>query len=127
MIQLIYYFQKLSNEGIDRETIRLELEAQEYDEKNELIKLFQNDKKLLQLESQKRKQRLIMRGFRIDSIIKAQKEIVDMKKNSITSIETISKNIASKIIENISGEKLNDSSVKAAVEELSKKNMGKYL
>ena len=50
-----------------------------------------------------------------------------MKKNSITSIETISKNIASKIIENISGEKLNDSSVKAAVEELSKKNMGKYL
>ena len=32
-----------------------------------------------------------------------------------------------KIIENISGEKLNESSIKAAVEDISKKNMGKYL
>ena len=58
---------------------------------------------------------------------KAQKEIAEMKKNSITSIETISKDIVSKIIENISGEKLNESSIKAAVEEFSKKNMGRYL
>ena len=50
-----------------------------------------------------------------------------MKKNSISSIQNISKNIASDIIENISGDKLNESSIKAAVEEISKKNINNYL
>ena len=62
-----------------------------------------------------------------NEIIKAQKEIIEMKKNSITSIEIISKNIVSKIIENISGEKLNESSIKAVVEDISKKNIDRYL
>ena len=48
-------------------------------------------------------------------------------KNSISDIHNISKEIASNIIENISGDKLNESSIKAAVEEISKKNVGKYL
>ena len=60
-------------------------------------------------------------------IIKAQKEISDIKKNSISDIQKISENIASNIIEKISGEKLNESSIKAAVEDISKKNLGKYL
>ena len=36
-------------------------------------------------------------------------------------------NIASNIIENISGDKLNESSVKATVEDITKKNINKYL
>jgi len=60
-------------------------------------------------------------------ISKAQKEISDLKKNSISDIQKISENIASDIIEKISGDKLNESSIKATVEDLSKKNMGKYL
>ena len=36
-------------------------------------------------------------------------------------------NIASNIIETISGDKLNENSIKAAVEDISKKNLGKYL
>ena len=60
-------------------------------------------------------------------IIKAQKEISDIKKNSISDIQKISGNIASNIIEKISGEKLNESSIKAVVEDISKKNLGKYL
>ena len=60
-------------------------------------------------------------------IIKAQKEIIDTKKNSISDIQKISENIASNIIEKISGEKLNESSIKAVVENISKKNLGKYL
>ena len=59
-------------------------------------------------------------------ISKAQKEISDLKKNSISDIQKISENIASDIIEKISGDKLNESSIKATVEDLSKKNMGKY-
>ena len=60
-------------------------------------------------------------------ILKAQKEISELKKNSISSIQNISENITANIIENISGDKLNESSVKSAVEEISKKNLSKYL
>ena len=61
------------------------------------------------------------------TISKAQKEIHELKKNSLNDIQTISENIASNIIENISGDKLNESSVKAAVGDVSKKSIGKYL
>ena len=60
-------------------------------------------------------------------ILKAQKQIIDQKKNSIISIQNISKEIASNIIENISGDKLNESSIKATVDEVTKKNIGKHL
>ncbi len=60
-------------------------------------------------------------------IFRAQKEITELKKNSISSIQKISESIASNIIENISGDKLNESSVKAAVEDITKKNIGKFI
>ena len=62
-----------------------------------------------------------------NEISKAQKEILEMKKNSINSINNISQEIASNIIERMSGDKLNESSIKAVVEDVSKKNVGKYL
>ena len=60
-------------------------------------------------------------------MLKAQKEISELKKNSISSIQIISGSIVSNIIENISGDKLNESSIKATVEDVSKKNMNKFL
>ena len=60
-------------------------------------------------------------------ISKAQKEILELKKNSISSIQNISKEITSNIIEKISGDKLNESSINATVEDVSKKNINKYL
>ena len=62
-----------------------------------------------------------------NEISKAQKEILELKKNSINSINNISQEIASNIIEKMSGDKLNESSIKAVVEDVSKKNIGKYL
>ena len=62
-----------------------------------------------------------------NEISKAQKEILEMKKNSISSINNISQEIASNIIEKISGDKLNESSTRAVIEDVSKKNIGKYL
>ena len=56
-----------------------------------------------------------------------EKEILEMKKNSINSIHNISQEIASNIIEKISGDKLNESSTRAVIEDISKKNIGKYL
>ena len=60
-------------------------------------------------------------------ILKAQKEMSELKKGSISDIQKISENIALNIIETISGDKLNESSIKATVEDISKKNIGKYL
>ena len=82
--------------------------------KNALDKDIQNKKETIEKEIEK-------------EILKAQKEISDLKKNSISDIQKISENIASNIIESISGEKLNESSIKATVEYISKKNLGKYL
>ena len=45
----------------------------------------------------------------------------------ITNIQKISENIVSNIIETISGDRLNESSIKATVEDMAKKNIGKYL
>ncbi len=62
-----------------------------------------------------------------NEILKAQKEIVELKKSSISSIQIIAENITSNIIEKITGDKLNESSIKATVEDVSKKNIGKHL
>jgi len=62
-----------------------------------------------------------------NEISKAQKEILEIKKNSINSINNISQEVASNIIEKISGDRLNESSTKAIIEDISKKNIGKYL
>ena len=58
---------------------------------------------------------------------KAEKEIFELKKNSSSSINLIAEEISAKVIENLTGEKLNGSSVKASVAEVSKNNIEKYL
>ena len=62
-----------------------------------------------------------------NQLTKAQKEILELKTSSINCINIISQEISSNIIEKMSGDKLNESSIKAVVEEVSKKNIGKYL
>ena len=56
-----------------------------------------------------------------------QKEINTLKKESLNDILLISESITSQIIESISGEKLNESSIKAAISEVSKNNLRKYI
>ena len=58
---------------------------------------------------------------------KAQREILNLKQASLNDIEKISEEMTSVIIKDISGEALNESSVKATVKEVSKENLGKYL
>ena len=96
-------------ENARKEVIKIHIES-----KNTLDKDIKTKKETIEKEIEK-------------EIIKAQKEISDLKKNSITDIQKISENIASNIIESISGDKLNENSIKAAVEDVSKKNLGKYL
>ena len=93
--------------------------------KNEISKLQMDSKNSLSREIQIKKEKIEKEIS--NEILKAQNEIIELKKNSLSSIQLISKEIASNIIENISGVKLNESSIKASVEDLSKKNITKYL
>ena len=58
---------------------------------------------------------------------KAQKQINDLKKNSIESIYKISEQVASDVIKEFSGEELNNSSIKAVIDDTAKKSLNKYL
>ena len=107
-----------------------ELKLKEYEKilensKKEVIKLHLESKNKLDKDIKEKKS--IMEKEIENEITRAQKEITELKKNSISDIQNISKDIASNIIENISGEKLNESSIKAAIEDVSKNNIGKYL
>ena len=95
------------------------------DAKKEVIKIQLESKNLLDKDIQSKKE--AMEKEIENEISKAQKEIDELKKSSLNDIQNISENITSSIIENISGDKLNESSVKATVEDVSKKNIGKYL
>ena len=92
-------------ENAKKEVIKIHI-----DSKNTLDKDNQTKKKVIEKEIEK-------------EIEKAHKEISDLKRNSILDIQEISKNIASNIIETISGDKLNESSIKATVEDISKKKL----
>ena len=107
-----------------------EIKLKEYDKileraKKEVSKIHFESKNILKKNIEEKK-RDIEQQIEKD-ITKTQKEIIDFKKNSLATIQNISENIASNIIENISGDKLNESSIKATVEDITKKSIGKYL
>ena len=95
------------------------------DAKKEVIKIHIESKNTLDKEIKVKKEKFEKEIEQ--EILKAQKELSELKEGSISDIQKISTNIASNIIENISGDNLNESSIKAAVEDISKKNMSKYL
>ena len=105
---------KLKEYGLILDKAKKEVNKIHFNSKTALDKDIHSKKEVLEKEIEK-------------EILKAQKEISELKKNSISSIQSISENITANIIENISGDKLNESSVKSAVEEISKKNLSKYL
>ena len=138
-----FYLPKIKNNLDDRENkIKEDLDAankfkdlselklKEYekileDSKKEVIKIHIESKNKLDKDIQVKKD-VMEKEIEIE-ITKAQKEIIEFKNSSILGIQNISRDIASNIIENISGDKLNENSIKAAVEVVSKKNIDKYL
>ena len=96
------------------ENAKKEVQKIIFESKNELNLQIQSKKKEFDKEIE-------------DEIKAAEKEIRDLKKESIKNISIISEEIASRVIEQISGEQMNQSSVKAAILEVSKKNLGKYV
>jgi F-type H+-transporting ATPase subunit b len=93
--------------------------------KKEVQKIIFESKKKLNLEIQNKKKKF-EEEMEVE-IKNAEKEIEKLKKESLKNISTISEEMASKVIEQISGEPMNQSSVKAAILETTKNNLGKYL
>tara|TARA_B110000971_G_scaffold45303_1_gene45193 strand:+ start:56 stop:631 length:576 start_codon:yes stop_codon:yes gene_type:complete len=93
--------------------------------KKEVQKIIFEGKKKLNSDIQNKKKKI---DKEIEAELKsADQEIKNLKRDSLENISTISEEIASKVIEIVSGEPLNQSSIKAAVLESTKKNLGKYL
>ena len=106
--------QKLQEYELSIEEAKKEMQKIIFESKNKLNSEIQSKKKEFDKE--------------IESEIKnAEKEIEILKKGSLKNISAISEEIASKVIEQISGEPMNQSSIRAAILESTKKNLGKYL
>ena len=106
--------QKLKENEQSIEKAKKEVQKIIFESKNELNSQIQNKKKEFDKEIEK-------------EIEAAEKEIENLKKDSLKSISIISEEMASRVIEQISGEPMNLSSVKAAILESTKKNLGKYI
>ena len=105
---------KLKEYEIIIENAKKEFQKIIFESKNKLNAEIQNKKKKIEHEIE----------IEINS---AEQEIENLKKDSLASISVISKEMTLKIIEKVSGEPLNQSSIEAAVLESTKKNLGKYL
>ena len=105
---------KLKEYELSIENAKKEVQKILFESKNKLNAEIQNKKKNFEKE--------------IDAEIEnAEKEIENFKKNSLKIISTISEEMTSKVVEIISGEPMNQSSIKAAIIESTKKNLNKYL
>ena len=91
----------------------------------EVIKIITDSKKQLDKNISQKKD--LFEKELEKEIDKAEKEIHNLKKGSFDSIKMIAGEISAKVIENITGDKLNDSSIKAMVTEISKNKVDKYL
>ena len=102
-----------------------EYEATIDDAKREVQKILFESKKKLDSEI-KNKKKKFEKEISLE-VKNVEQEIENLKKESLVNITAISEEITSKVIEMVSGEPLNQSSVKAAVIESAKKNLSKYL
>jgi len=92
--------------------------------KKDVQKILIENKEKLTLDIQSKKKKFEKEIEKEIEIVKI--EITRLKKGSISEIQSISKEIASEVIKEISGDKLNDSSVNAAIVEISKKHLENY-
>jgi F-type H+-transporting ATPase subunit b len=106
--------QKLKEYELTIENAKKEVQKIIFESKNKLNLDIKNKKKKIEKEME----------IEIKSV---EKEIESLKKESLKNISAISEEMASKVIEQISGEPMNQSSVKAAILETTKNNLDKYL
>jgi len=107
-----------------------EKKLQEYEKiiknsKNEAKKIFEDGYKNLENELNKKK-KMFDKDFNKE-LETLDKEIVNLKKSSVSNINKISIEVVSEIVKLTIGKEFNMSSVSAAVQDISKKKIEKYL
>jgi|TARA_B110000914_G_scaffold167751_1_gene148319 F-type H+-transporting ATPase subunit b len=112
---------KISKENAEKKL--LEYENSINDSKKEVLKNLSDAKKKLSKEISMKKQ--VVENEIENETRKTQDEIIEFQKNSIASMNKIAEDIAANIIKDITGENLNENSIKAAVDETSKNNIGR--
>ena len=93
--------------------------------KRDVSKIVSDTKKQLDKNLSQKKEKFEMEIEK--EIAEAEKDIIALKNSSSASINKIAEEISSQIIENITGDKLNSSSIKASVSEVAKNKIEKYL
>ena len=106
--------QKLKEYELSIENAKKDVQKIIFESKNKLNSEIQNKKKKFEKEIEK-------------EIENAEKEIENLREDSLKNISIISEEMTSKVIEQISGEPMNQSSIKAAIHEATKNKLGKYL
>ena len=92
--------------------------------KNEARNYFNEARKKILQDLDKKKEKLDSELNEEISI--AEKEIIELKKSSPEKINKIATETSAQLIKQLIGEEINNSSISAIVEDLSKKNKGKY-
>lgn len=114
---------KISKENAEKKM--LEYENSIESSKKEVLKILIDAQNKLNNEINKKKQ--VVENEIENEIKKTQEEIKEFQKNSIISMNKIAEDITASIIEDITGENLNENSIKAAVDETSKNYMSKSI
>ena len=104
---------------------KLDYENELSNAKKEVIKILSESKRQLDKSINQKKTEFDKEIEK--EVKKVEQEILSLKKGSSNSINSIAEEIAAKVIENITGEKLNNNSIKASVAEISKNKMERYL
>ena len=104
---------------------KLDYENELLNAKKEVIKILSESKR--QLDKNINQKKIEFDKEIEKEIKKVEQEILSLKKSSSNSINSIAEEITAKVIENITGEKLNDNSIKASVAEISKNKIERYL
>ena len=124
-----FIFHNINIETAEKQKIESENKIKEYqtlinNSKNEARNYFNEARKKIIQDIDKKREKI---EEEINLEIKnAEKEIVELKKSSPEKINKISTETSAQLIKQLIGEEINNSSISAIVEDLSKKNKGKY-
>ena len=116
-------------ETAEKQKIESENKIKEYEtlinkSKNEARNYFNEARKKIIQDIDKKREK-IEEEISLE-IRNAEKEIVELKKSSPEKINKIATETSAQLIKQLIGEEINNSSISAIVEDLSKKNKGKY-
>ncbi len=103
----------------------LQYEKEISNAKKDVIKILSDSKKQIEKNLNKKKEQFEKELEK--ELIKTDTEIQNFKKSSSEKIKRIAEEISAKVIEDTTGEKLNESSIKSSVAEVTKNNINKFI